>query len=81
MPKFQRERVELHYELDGSGPPVVYISGHSAHSNDTLSTPLRGALAERYTGCRLTTGDRGRPSSNRASASRLRTWPTTSLPS
>jgi pimeloyl-ACP methyl ester carboxylesterase len=49
MPVFQRGDVQLHYELNGSGQPVVYISGFGAHSNDTLSKPLRAVMAENYT--------------------------------
>ncbi|MDX1995400.1 MAG: alpha/beta hydrolase [bacterium] len=49
MPTFQRDGALLHYELDGSGAPVVYINGFSSHSNDVLSIGLRRRLAERYT--------------------------------
>lgn len=49
MPAFVRDEVTLHYELDGDGPPVVYISGFGAHSNDALSAVFRVVLAERFT--------------------------------
>ncbi len=49
MPAFVRDEVTLHYELDGDGPPVVYISGFGAHSNDALSAVFRAVLAERFT--------------------------------
>ncbi len=49
MPTFTRGDVRLHYELEGSGPPVIYISGFGAHSNDVLSQAFRALLAERFT--------------------------------
>jgi pimeloyl-ACP methyl ester carboxylesterase len=49
MPSFTRDGVDLHYELEGAGPPVVYISGLSDHSNGPLGQILRPKLAERYT--------------------------------
>ncbi len=49
MPTLARPNVTLHYELDGVGPPAVYISGFGAHSNSILAKPLRRAMAEHYT--------------------------------
>lgn len=49
MSKFSRTGVELYYELDGSGPPVVYITGFSDHINSFFSQPLRQILAEKHT--------------------------------
>lgn len=46
MPKLTRADVNLHYELDGSGDPAVYISGFSSHSNDVLGVFLRHALPD-----------------------------------
>src|SRR5512145_859066 len=48
MPKFLRDGVALHYQLDGSGDPAVYISGFGAHSNDTLASGLRAGLGPHY---------------------------------
>jgi len=48
MPQLQRGDVTLHYELDGTGAPAVYISGLGAHSNDVLALMIRQSLAERY---------------------------------
>ncbi|MBZ0280637.1 MAG: alpha/beta hydrolase [Anaerolineae bacterium] len=48
MPKLQRGNVELHYELDGQGAPVVYISGFGSHSNDMLSAGLRHSISQQY---------------------------------
>lgn len=49
MPTFKRDGVELHYELDGDGPPVVLISGFTGHSNDGCNMWMRQALAARHT--------------------------------
>jgi pimeloyl-ACP methyl ester carboxylesterase len=49
MPSFTRDDVVLHYELDGAGPPVVFITGSSNHSNDYLSQLLRQKFAPEYT--------------------------------
>lgn len=49
MPKFTRDGVKLHYELDGSGPPVVYITGFGDHPNSAFSQPFRQILAQAYT--------------------------------
>ncbi|MEZ4669695.1 MAG: alpha/beta hydrolase [Anaerolineae bacterium] len=57
MPTFQRGDVSLHYELDGSGPPAVYICGMGSHSNDFLSMMIRQALSPHYT--LLTVDNRG----------------------
>ncbi len=48
MPTFERDNVLLHYELIGTGLPVVYISGFSSHGSDVLSTEIRRMLAGRY---------------------------------
>lgn len=48
MPELQRDNVTLHYELDGKGEPVVYISGFGSHSNDVLSAGLRHSFGRRY---------------------------------
>lgn len=48
MPKFERNGVRLHYELDGSGDPVVFITGFSDHSNSVGSANLRRLFAEQY---------------------------------
>lgn len=57
MPNFKRDGVELHYELDGSGPPTVIITGFSGHSNDNGIKALRAALSKQYTV--LTVDNRG----------------------
>ena len=49
MPTFIRDGVQLHYELDGSGPPVVLISGLSEHSNDPIAAGLRQCFAQNHT--------------------------------
>jgi len=49
MPKFQRGNVTLYYELDGSGPPAVYISGFGCHSNDLIGTAIRQSLSPQFT--------------------------------
>ena len=49
MPRLQREGVDLYYELDGSGPPILYISGFAMHSNDVLGRRIRGVLGQQYT--------------------------------
>jgi pimeloyl-ACP methyl ester carboxylesterase len=49
MPKFQRGNVTLHYELDGSGIPAVYISGFGCHSNDLIGTLIRQSLCPQFT--------------------------------
>lgn len=49
MPTLTRENVTLHYELEGSGPPVVYICGFASHSNDVLATLIRQTLSQTYT--------------------------------
>jgi 3-oxoadipate enol-lactonase len=49
MPTFTRDGATLHYELDGSGPPAVYISGFGSHSNDVLAAGLRQAFGQQYT--------------------------------
>jgi pimeloyl-ACP methyl ester carboxylesterase len=48
MPKLTRENVTLHYEIEGTGQPVVYICGFSDHSNSAFSTGIRQSLAEKY---------------------------------
>lgn len=57
MPTFQRGDVTLHYELDGTGPPAVYICGFGSHSNDYLAQMVRQALSQHYT--LLTVDNRG----------------------
>ena len=49
MPKFKRNGVELHYELDGSGPPVVYATGIGDHSNSYFSQVFRKKFSEKHT--------------------------------
>lgn len=57
MPTYQRGDVTLHYELDGAGPPAVYICGFGSHSNDFLAQLVRQALGQHYT--LLTVDNRG----------------------
>lgn len=49
MPTLARPNVTLHYELDGEGPPAVYITGFGSHTNSVNSRPVRRALAAHYT--------------------------------
>jgi 3-oxoadipate enol-lactonase len=48
MPTFERDGVTLHYELDGTGTPVVYICGFSSHSNDVLGNILRPIFSQQH---------------------------------
>lgn len=48
MPKFTRGSTTLHYELEGSGAPVVYICGFSSHSNDILGSLIRQEASQNY---------------------------------
>jgi 3-oxoadipate enol-lactonase len=48
MPQFVRDNVTIHYELDGTGIPAVYISGFGDHSNRVLGNLLRHALSQQY---------------------------------
>jgi 3-oxoadipate enol-lactonase len=48
MPEFQRGDVTLHYELDGAGENVVYVSGLGSHSNDGLGVLIRQGIASKY---------------------------------
>jgi pimeloyl-ACP methyl ester carboxylesterase len=48
MSKFERENVTLHYEIQGTDQPLVYISGFSDHSNSVFSIGLRHVLSEKY---------------------------------
>lgn len=48
MPQWMRGNVSLHYELDGVGSPVVYITGLGSHSNDVLAVLLRNTLSASY---------------------------------
>lgn len=57
MPTYQRGAVTLYYELEGSGPPAVYICGFGSHSNDYLGLMVRQALNKQYT--LLTVDNRG----------------------
>ena len=41
MPEFRRDGVELHYELEGNGLPVVLLSGFSLNSSDPGYSFLR----------------------------------------
>jgi pimeloyl-ACP methyl ester carboxylesterase len=47
MPKLTRDDVTLHYEVDGVGQPIVYISGFSDHSNSLFSEGMRKTLSEK----------------------------------
>jgi pimeloyl-ACP methyl ester carboxylesterase len=49
MPTLARPNVTLHYELDGEGPPAVYITGFGTHTNSVNNRPVRRALAAHYT--------------------------------
>jgi 3-oxoadipate enol-lactonase len=49
MPKFTHNGADLHYELDGHGPPAVYMNAGSGHSNGALETTIRQALSQHYT--------------------------------
>ncbi len=48
MPTFYHDGAELHYELSGSGAPLVLICGFSGHSNDVSMTTVRRMLSESY---------------------------------
>lgn len=48
MPEFIRHGIELHYELEGDGPPAVLVPGMGAHSGDPLSQGLRMAFCSQY---------------------------------
>jgi len=48
MPKFKRDDVTLHYEINGTGEPLIYISGFSDHSNSVFSAGIRETLSEKY---------------------------------
>ncbi len=48
MPTLTRGAVTLHYELDGSGSPAVYVCGLGSHSNDVLSIALRQIVGQNY---------------------------------
>ena len=57
MPRFTHNGADLYYELDGTGPPAVFIPGYSGHSNGVLDTSIRQALGQHYTV--LTVDNRG----------------------
>ena len=50
MPKFVRDSVTLHYELDttSDGGPAVYICGFSDHSNSVFSSGVCQNLSKNY---------------------------------
>jgi hypothetical protein len=51
MPRFTHNDADLYYELDGSGPPAVYMMGYSGHSNgaiDTARCPCDGYFDGRH---------------------------------
>ena len=48
MPRFTQNGADLYYELDGSGPPAVFIPGYSGHSTGALDTAIRQALSQYY---------------------------------
>jgi pimeloyl-ACP methyl ester carboxylesterase len=48
MPTLTRSEVTLYYELEGAGPPAVYVSGLGSHSNDVLAVTLRQTVAQHY---------------------------------
>ncbi|MCB1405217.1 MAG: alpha/beta fold hydrolase [Rhodobacteraceae bacterium] len=47
MPVLTRPDIALHYEIDGSGPPVVLVAGTA--SDSASWAPLVGPLADRFT--------------------------------
>jgi 3-oxoadipate enol-lactonase len=49
MPRFTHNGADLYYELDGSGPPAVYMVGYSGHSNGVIDTAIRQALSQHFT--------------------------------
>ena len=49
MPRFTHNGADLYYELDGSGPPAVYMIGYSGHSNGVIDTAIRQALSQHFT--------------------------------
>jgi aminoacrylate hydrolase len=49
MPRFTHNGADLYYELDGSGPPAVYMIGYSGHSNGAIDTAIRQALSQHFT--------------------------------
>jgi 3-oxoadipate enol-lactonase len=49
MPRFTHKGADLYYELDGHGPPAVYMNAGSGHSNGALETTIRQALSQHYT--------------------------------
>lgn len=49
MPRFTNHGADLYYELDGSGPPAVYMIGYSGHSNGFVDTAIRQALSQHFT--------------------------------
>jgi 3-oxoadipate enol-lactonase len=49
MPRFTHNGADLHYELDGTGPPAVYMIGYSGHSNGVIDTAIRQALSQHFT--------------------------------
>lgn len=57
MSRFTHNGADLYYELDGSGPPAVYMIGYSGHSNGVLDTTIRQALSQHFTV--LTVDNRG----------------------
>ena len=49
MPRFTQNGADLYYELDGQGPPAVFIPGYSGHSNGALDTAIRRSLSQHHT--------------------------------
>jgi pimeloyl-ACP methyl ester carboxylesterase len=49
MPRLTHNGADLYYELDGSGPPAVFIPGYSGHSNGVLDAAIRQALSQHHT--------------------------------
>lgn len=49
MPRFTHNGADLYYELDGHGPPAVFMIGYSGHSNGVLDTAIRQALSQHFT--------------------------------
>jgi 3-oxoadipate enol-lactonase len=48
MPEFSHEGAILHYEIEGSGTPVICINGFGAHSNDIFSSRFREVMKEQF---------------------------------
>lgn len=48
MPALERDGVTLHYEVEGTGKPAIYICGFSDHSKSVFSTSVRQNLSKRY---------------------------------